>query len=109
MSVDEAPTRALREGSAAVLRDELHRLLRVHEDRWLEDPRDLLLSLAPYHDCAWRLGLDPTAFFDHGAEQGPASLRELVRTFGRRRDVTLEAFGYDLIDSPEGRRYTFVA
>jgi hypothetical protein len=75
------------------------------EDEWVKDWRDLLVGLAPYHDCARRLGLDPVALFDAVAGEGPQTVRDLVRYFGRRTDVTPEAFGYVVTDAPDGPRY----
>src|SRR3954451_15943476 len=51
-------TQALRSGSVESLRAELLRLLVAGRDL---DLRDLLVGLAPYHDCAARLGVDPGA------------------------------------------------
>jgi hypothetical protein len=45
------------------------------------------------------------ASFDAVAEEGPPSLREIVREFGRRTDVTPEAFGYVVTDTSDGPRY----
>ena len=64
-----------------------------------------MVALAPYHDCARRLGLDPARQFRQAAAVGPASLREVVQTFGERQDVTLAAFDYRLADGPQGLSY----
>src|SRR5450759_1358553 len=48
-------TAALRQQSPSVLREGLIWLLRASDGK---DPRDLMLGLAPFHDCARRLGLD---------------------------------------------------
>jgi hypothetical protein len=106
--VEDAPTRALRERAPDVLRVGLHRLLVEGEEEWLKDWRDLLVVLAPYHDCATRLGLDPAVVFDEAAEAGPRTLTQIVREFGQRRDVTPAAFGFEVIAGPEGPRYEFV-
>ena len=45
-----------------MLKSGLLRLLHDGELRWLQDRRDLLVAMAPYHDCARRLELDPAAF-----------------------------------------------
>jgi hypothetical protein len=103
--VIETPTRALRAQAPEVLRAGLLRLLIEGEDEWVKDWRDLLVGLAPCHDCARRLGLDPVVLFDAVAEEGPPSLREIVRDFGRRTDVTPEAFGYVVTDTSDAPRY----
>jgi hypothetical protein len=97
--VEDELTRALREQKPELLSLGLERLLAEGEKDWIEDSRDLLVALAPYHDCARRLGLDRTGLFDQAAEKGPATLRETVREFGRRRDVTPEAFGFAVVAS----------
>ncbi len=77
------------------------------EQEWVRDERDLMLALAPFHDCARRLGLDVTNVFRSAAEDGPQSLRDGVVAFGARDDVTLEAFGYTLVTGPDGPCYRF--
>jgi hypothetical protein len=106
--IDEGPTRALREQSLDVLRDELRHVVLEGEEAWLRDWRDLLVALAPYHDCARRLGLEPTVVFDEAAEAAATELREIIRRFGRRRDVTPRAFGFKVVDAPEGPQYEIV-
>jgi hypothetical protein len=101
----EIETRALREQSPEVLRVGLVRLLIEGEDEWIKDWRDLMVAMAPSHDCARRLGLDPVVLFDAAAEEGPRSLRGVVRDFGRRNDVTPEAFAYVVTDTNDGPRY----
>src|SRR4051812_9314298 len=100
-------TRALRSGSAQVLRDELHGLLVHYESTRVKDSRELLLSLAPMHDCARRLGLDPAAVFDEVAKDAPPALAELVRRFGARADIRPRGFGFRVDEqAPGGPAYT---
>jgi hypothetical protein len=80
-------------------------LLVTGEEEWVKDDRDLMMALAPHHDCARRLGADVPALFRRAAAAGPASLRERVEEFGRRRDVSPQAFGFYVEDTPEGLRY----
>ena len=80
-------------------------MLAAGRSGWSTDPRELQLALAPYHDCARRLGLDPVAVFDQVAEAGPPELRDAVREFGRRDDVTLAAFGSAVVETADGPRY----
>ena len=102
------PTQALRMASRELLRAELLKAL-VHYDREAKrlgrDDRDVMLDLAPYHDCARRLGLDPAAFFEEVADAGPPRFRDLVRGFGRREDITPAAFGYRLVETSDGPSY----
>jgi hypothetical protein len=106
----EGPTRALRQRSPDVLRAGLLSMLVRYDSAGREpDVRVVLWSLAPYHDCAIRLDLDPTAFFDEVADAGPPRLRELVRDFGRRSDTAPEAFGgYALTETADGPAYVWV-
>jgi hypothetical protein len=107
--VDDGATSALRARSPDLLRSALVALLRRGEKGWLMDGRDLLVALAPYYDCACRLDLDPISLFDEAAAAGPRRLRETVSSFGRRDDITLEAFGFALLDEADGPRYDWVA
>ena len=107
MALDSDATRALREADPELLKGGLVRVIEQREEEWTRDWRDLLLALAPYHDCAGRLGLDPETVFDEVAERSPPALREIVREFGRRRDVTSAAFGFYVEETAEGPRYRF--
>ena len=101
----DGPTRALRGRSPELLRAGLEQLVVEGQSRWLADWRDLLAALAPYHDCASRLGLDPALEFEAIAADAPDELRELIRSFGRRDDVTPDAFGFTVVDGADGPRY----
>jgi hypothetical protein len=104
----DVPTRALRERSEALLREGLLEFVADGEAEWLRDRRDLMWGMAPFHDCARRLGLDPAEVFDTAAAAGPASLADDVREFGRRTDVDGSSFGYELYDTPDGPAYRFM-
>jgi hypothetical protein len=95
----------LRSRSPEVLTRGLDDLLADGEEQWLADTRDLQIVLAPYFDCAVRLGLDPATFFETAAAGGPSSLQETVTGFGRRTDVTAEAFGFRVVEDRDGPRY----
>jgi hypothetical protein len=96
---------ALRAKSAELLHERLVCDLHEGEQEWLRDDRDLMVALAPFHHCARRLGLDVSVAFREAAGKGPESLREVVTAFGERRDVTLAAFGYVLVEGPKGASY----
>ena len=104
MSLDEV-TQLLRAGDPSRVETDLVDLLVTGEEEWLKDERDLMMALAPHHDCARRLGADVGALFRRAAAGGPASLRELVEEFGRRTDVTPRAFGFCVEQTPDGPRY----
>lgn len=101
----DAPTQALRHNSPGALRDGLLAMLRDGELRWLQDRRDLLVAMAPYHDCARRLELDPATFFASVATDAPMPLADIVRMFGERSDVTPATFGFRLVMTPDGATY----
>jgi hypothetical protein len=69
----DVPTQALRERAPELLRSGLREVLVDGEEEWLKDWRDLLVALAPHHDCALRLGLDPTVLFDETGQEGQRS------------------------------------
>ncbi|HJP88250.1 MAG TPA: hypothetical protein VJ850_04380 [Candidatus Limnocylindrales bacterium] len=101
----EPPTAALRARSVARLQAELTAYLGRAGDAIARDWRDVLVILATYHDCAVRLGADPVAIFDAASEGMPLATRDIATTFSRRQDITLEEFGWVLLDRPEGPCY----
>jgi hypothetical protein len=92
-------TAALREKSPSALRGGLIWLLRAYDGK---DRRDLMLGLAPFHDCARRLGLDVGQIFNDAAG-GEAA--QVARDFGKRSDVTPDAFAYAVESGLDGPRY----
>jgi hypothetical protein len=102
-------TQLLRTGDPSLVEADLVDLLVTGEEESLKDDRDLMMALAPHHDCARRLGADVPALFQRAAVAGPASLREHVEEFGRRTDVSPHAFGFWLEETPEGLRYRSAA
>jgi hypothetical protein len=104
--VNEHPaSKALRARSPDLLRQLLVADLRDGEQEWTKDHRDLMVMLAPYHDCAQRLALDPAKELRDAGADGPPSLREVVQTFGERDDVILASFDYSVAQGPEGLSY----
>jgi len=95
-------TTALREKSQSVLHGGLIWTLRLYDGK---DARDLMLSLAPFHDCARRLGLDVSQVFNDAADVVGGDAGEVARVFGRRTDVTPDAFAYAVESGPDGPRY----
>jgi hypothetical protein len=99
------PTRVVRSGHPGALTADLLELLLTHEDEYLQDPRELMLMLAPYHHCARWLGEDPGELFDTVAAGAPPMLRDAVRAFGRRDDIEAEKFGFAVVETAEGPEY----
>jgi hypothetical protein len=100
-------TAALRAGTADRLRLGFARLLEAEATARGWDPRDTMISLTPFLDCSRRLGLDPATVLGPVAASGPAWFRDTFDAFVTRRDVTLEAFGWSLEETPAGPRYRF--
>lgn len=98
-----AATRALRAQSPDVLRAGIAAYLLASTP--VEDWRDVLVGLAPLHDCARRLGQDPATFFADAVRDLPADVADLARTFGKRSDVTPRAIGYEVVDESDGPAY----
>lgn len=96
-------TQALRSESKDVLRTGIVEFLRASMP--VQDWRDVLVGLAPLHDCARRLGADPALFFDDAVRDLPVEVAELATTFGRRTDVTPRAFGFQVVEEPAGPAY----
>jgi hypothetical protein len=71
------------------------------------DPRDTMINLTPFLDCARRLGVDPIVVLGPIASSGPAWFQETFDHFARRSDVTLAAFGWTLVDTRDGPKYRF--
>lgn len=105
MAVEHSASEALRQRSRNAWHATLVRDLRTGEPEWRADSRDLIVALAPFHDCAVRLGMPVALSFRFAAWRGPRGLRSTVVAFGRRDDVTLRAFGWALEDTAFGPSY----
>lgn len=101
---DEPLLLALREGSADHLRTGLTQILARQGDE-VSDWRDLVIDLAPYHDCARRLGLPPKALFEWVARQLPPDVAGTVRALGQREEIDPAEFGFTLVEDEDGPRY----
>jgi len=100
------PTVALRNSSAALLHDALLAAALAELGRQ-SDPRDVMVGLALHYVVAQRLGLVPSDLFNQVAARLPdGPVPDLLRSFGARHDVTLEAFGWQLVQTPEGPDFT---
>lgn len=79
---------ALRTQSAERLGVELNRYMVASELDVESDWRDVLVGLAPYYDCAKRLGIDPVKVFERASKDLNELTRELTRAFAGRSDIT---------------------
>jgi len=95
-------TIALRASSPEVLRAALL-ATGIAEVRHEGDPRDLMIGVALHHVVARQLGQSPAALFDDVAARLPdGPVPELFREFGARQDITLQAFGWQLVQTANG-------
>lgn len=95
-------TTALRRRSAALLRDALLATAICQIIR-NDDPRDVMVGLAVGYFAAQQLGLVPAELFDDVASRlSDGRVPNLLREFGARTDVTLKAFGWLLVETPDG-------
>jgi hypothetical protein len=95
-----APMLALRQRDKSVLHDGL--LVGVLLEQRVRDWRDDLVAFAPYYYAARELGQSPADLFDDAAAFAMSELATIMKTFGRRQDVTLGAFGWRRIETSEG-------
>ena len=96
------PTIALRERLPERLQDAL---LATALGQLLQpgDARDTMVGLAVHHVVAQRIGVVPAALFDEIAARLPGGpVPDLLRSFGSRQDITPEAFGWQLVQTPQG-------
>lgn len=99
---------ALREQSQERLTNAFVRFVRVETAHGSPDPRDTMIGLAPFLDCARRLGFDPAFVLGPvAAKLGPGWFQETFEAFVRRPDVNLAAFGWSLVETPAGASYRF--
>ena len=105
--VQREATAALREGSLERLRDGFSRYVAAEASARGWDPRDSMIDMTPFIDCARRLGQDPAIVLADIAAAGPDWFRETFQHFVRRSDVTLAAFGWSIVETQDGPRYRF--
>jgi len=96
---------ALREKSQERLTKAFAELVRVESAAGDIDSRDTMVGLAPFLDCARRLGHDPEVLLGPIAKEGDEWFQQLFEVFVRRSDVTLARFGWLLSLDSDGPRY----
>jgi hypothetical protein len=104
---DDHLVAALRERSPDHLRAGLNAVLAraTNEEGEIRDWRDLMMDLAPYHDCARRIGIDPRVLFEWIARKLPADVQGPVRALGKRETLDPAEFGFTLVTDDDGPRY----
>lgn len=73
----------------------------------IPDKRNVDVSLAVYHHCARKLGMNTVDLFDEAAQFASEEFASILRQYGRRSDVTLRKYGWREIKTPEGVVYKF--
>jgi len=100
-------TAALRQRSVPLLRDALLAVAIGEAISAYSDERDVMVHLAVYHFVAGQLGQSPAELFDDVASRLPRGwVPDLLREFGNRQDITLDAFGWILNQTPDGPDFT---
>ncbi len=98
-------TQALREEDQARLEADLVSVLKEGEAEWVKDDRDLIMALAPRHDCASRLGMDVASLFRRAAASASPSLRATVEAFGERTDIAPDRWEFEVVNTLNGPEY----
>jgi hypothetical protein len=106
-SVARETSAALRESSLPRLQAAFSAHVVAESSRTSWDARDEMLSLTPFIDCARRLGADPAVLFGPIAAGGAGWLQQTFAAFVRRDGITLAAFGWSIVETPEGPAYEF--
>jgi hypothetical protein len=100
-------TAALRQSSARLLRDALLAMAIGQVISTSGDDRDVMVGLAVYYFAAGQLGQSPADLFGEVAARLPDGwVPDLLREFGARQDITPDAFGWLLIQTPDGPDFT---
>jgi hypothetical protein len=100
-------TAALRARSMSRLKEGFNRHVVAASAETSWDPRGEMLDLTPFLDCTRRLGFDPAVELGPIAATGAPWLRKTFDAFVRREDVTLAAFGWSIVETPDGPAYRF--
>jgi hypothetical protein len=69
-----------------------------------EDERDVMVALAAAHVVCEQLGFKTVELFDEAATFAGEGVSAVFKQFGKRKDVTLEGFGLQRIDTAGGPR-----
>ncbi|MCI3272181.1 hypothetical protein [Streptomyces cylindrosporus] len=68
-----------------------------------EDARDMMVGMSLHHVVAQLIGLHPGPLFIQIADRLPGgAAANAMRQFAVREDVSLTAFGWKLVDTPDG-------
>ena len=105
--VQHEASAALRSNSLARLQSGFARLVEAESNDRSADSYDAMIDVTPFIDCARRLGFDPAVVLGPIAATGAHWFRATFDEFVTRSDVSLAAFGWTLVDTPQGLTYRF--
>jgi hypothetical protein len=105
--VQREASAALRARSLDRLQAGFRRLVEAESTDPGWDPRDAMIDMTPFIDCARQLGFDPAVVLGPIAATGAPWFHETFESFIVRSDVTLAAFGWSIVDTPKGPAYRF--
>ncbi len=100
-----AATISLRERSRARLLQGL--IGAVISNYVVPEKRRVEIGLAVYHHCARQLQVNTVDLFDEAATYATPTFAATLREFGRRSDVTLNRFGWEERQTPDGVTFKF--
>jgi len=108
-SLERDVSAALRERSITRLKEAFTDYVRTASTEPTWDSRDEMVNMTPFIDCARRIGVDPATALRPIAAGGADRVRDLFDMFVARTDVTLEAFGWSIAQTPSGPVYEWLS
>ena len=73
----------------------------------IPERRNVAASLAVYHHCARKLGINTVDLFAEAAGYVEGEIADILREFGRRSDITLRKYGWRELKTRDGVKYKF--
>jgi hypothetical protein len=73
----------------------------------IPERRRIEVSLAVFHHCARELNLNTANLFDEASNYATPEYAERLAAFGRRSDVNLAKFGWRIVKTPDGVKFTW--
>ena len=70
-----------------------------------QDVEELSSALAPAHVCCSELGTEPAVVFAEAATFAGPGTAESLRSFGQRKDITLDSYGIKRLQTDVGVRF----
>ncbi|MFQ5401612.1 MAG: hypothetical protein ACE5E7_18695 [Anaerolineae bacterium] len=73
----------------------------------IPEKRNVEVALAVYYHCARKLGMNIVDLFEEAADLTSPETAVILRSYGRRSDVTLHKYGWREIKTPDGIKFKF--